>query len=192
MTGKGGARHGARRIMTFHDTLHPLAAPARTHCAGPEAQDLGNDAQSGEKRAGAPGGKWRISAEKGRAAAGLPRKKCTGQTGLSSRRGGRKAKRPAADHDGSLRIMTFPDFGTPPRCAGPEAQDLGNDAQAGEKCARRRAGNGGFLRKTADTGVFSFCNERSFKNGGRTAAQPRLRRNRASMRSQWRSAAALS
>ena len=51
--------------MTFHDTLHPLAAPARTHCAGPEAQDLGNDAQAGEKRAGAPGGKWRISGENG-------------------------------------------------------------------------------------------------------------------------------
>ena len=164
MTGKGGARHGARRIMTFHDTLHPLAAPARTHCAGPEAQDLGNDAQAGEKRAGAPGRKWRIPAEKGRAVAALPRKKCTGQTGLSSRRGGRKAKRPAADHDGSLRLMTFHDTGTPPRRAGPSgAQDLGNDAQADEKCAHRRAGNGGFLRKSAGVGVFSFCIERSFQ-----------------------------
>ena len=33
MTGKGGARHGARRLMTFHDTLHPLAAPAENSAA---------------------------------------------------------------------------------------------------------------------------------------------------------------
>ena len=83
--------------MTFHDTLHPLAAPARTHCAGPEAQDLGNDAQAGEQRAGAPGGKWRISGENG-GIGGRPRrkKKCTGQTGLSSRRGGSKGETPGS------------------------------------------------------------------------------------------------
>ena len=65
---------------------------------------------------------------------------------------------------GARRIMTFPDTGIPSRRAGPSGmRDLGNDAQADEKCARRRAGNGGFLRKTASVGVYSFCIERSFQ-----------------------------